>query len=289
MKKTVLFMVSFVLAAFLMTACSSTSIDNQKGSKLFRECFVGMIDKIDKMNYESCCAFLTNKDYDYKKTAPSVDTTGNIIIVDEENPGFELSIYFCENKASEETIDLITYSDGNYEVSATDNFHFGQVTYNIHNPHSTPANNKVSTVEDLASFVFDDVPQLKLEYNNKTKVNENIDVQISVQFNKDNSFLITTNLPDNTCLLITLSGNGYTGQEKLTIKNGKANSSVFTNKGKPLSGKYNLEVTMPLPSVQSEDVKDIIGLNGEFLTGKYVVDSSTGNSKIVEAFFIAEF
>lgn len=285
MKKVVKSILSIMLVVSLMTACSSTSDDNMIGTKLFKECFIEMIDEIDKMDYDSCCTLLAEKGYDYSATAASDSDIGNIKIQDTENPGFGLAIYFYENNSYSDTIYLISYSDGDYEVSATDNCHLEKVTYNTHNSNATPANNQVSTVEELASFIFDEVPQLKLEYGNKTKENENIDVQIDVQTNPDNSFTITTNLPNNTQLMITLSGTDYTAQDKITVNNGKAISSTFSNGGMPLSGSYNLEVTMPLPTVQSDDVKDIIGINGEFLTGQYVVDSSIGNSKTIKASF----
>lgn len=92
----------------------------------------------------------------------------------------------------------------------------------------------------------------------------------SVKANPDNSFVIETNLPDETELSLTLKGRGYLAQGEAIVKNGRAVSPVFTDKGESIKGSYTLEVLMPIPNVQSDYVKHYIGHNGEYLKGKYV-------------------
>lgn len=104
-------------------------------------------------------------------------------------------------------------------------------------------------------------------------------------------FVINTNLPDETVLMVSLrrgdynSEDHFTAQEKVTISNGKAVSSGFSNKGQALTGNYDLTISMSLPSLQSDAVREVIGQNGEYMVGPVVVDSSIGDCKVVEALF----
>ena len=59
-------------------------------------------------------------------------------------------------------------------------------------------------------------------------------------------------------------------QGEAIVKDGRAISPVFTNRGVSLEGTYILKVLMPIPNVQSEYVKHYIGQNGEYLKGQYV-------------------
>lgn len=112
-----------------------------------------------------------------------------------------------------------------------------------------------------------------------------ITVAIDVQNNENNSFTVSTNLPDGTTLMLTLfsTDNSYRAQDRVYVYNGKATSGVFTNKGSSLSGEYTLEVTMPVANQQSKDVQKIIGSDCEYLKGNLVTTSSVG--KIVKARF----
>ena len=120
------------------------------------------------------------------------------------------------------------------------------------------------------------------------------DVEIVVSGEKNNSsicFDIDTNLPDETVLMLTLSSgdynteNHFTAHDKVTILNGTATSSGFSNKGSALSGNYDLVVSMSLPSTQSEAVRAVIGEKGEFISGNLVAPSDISESNIVRAYF----
>ena len=97
-----------------------------------------------------------------------------------------------------------------------------------------------------------------------------IDADFEVEVIDNGSFIITTNLPDETELSLKLKGRAYLAQGKAVVEGGVAVSEHFTNKGNPLFGDYELEVLMPIPSVQSDYVKHFIGEDGEYLTGPYI-------------------
>lgn len=94
-----------------------------------------------------------------------------------------------------------------------------------------------------------------------------INADFEVTTNPDGTFIISTNLPDETELSLTLQGRGYLAQGKAFVDGGVAVSERFTNRGDQLVGDYTLEVLMPIPDVQSDYVKHFIGKNGEYLTG----------------------
>jgi len=100
------------------------------------------------------------------------------------------------------------------------------------------------------------------------------------------AFLITTNLPDNTTLLLSLRGDdGSTRQTHVTVRSGLAMSETFGSFDSPLQGSYILSVNTGLPSSQDDSVTDIIGLHGEALIGELVEVSIGGYSNVVSANF----
>ena len=114
-----------------------------------------------------------------------------------------------------------------------------------------------------------------------------IQVSITAIANADHSFTVSTNLTDGTSLMLTLfsADNSYRAQDNVYVYGGKATSSVFSNKGKSLSGEYTLEVLMPVATQQSKDVQKIIGSDCEYLSGDLVTTFSVLGKKIVEASF----
>jgi len=103
------------------------------------------------------------------------------------------------------------------------------------------------------------------------------------------SFEIRTNLPDDTSLLLTLSNDGFTAQDKVIIINNNAVTETFSNKGSALNGSFTLSVTMGIPSVQSEAVRAIIGENGEALKGSLVQKDFLDDSNIIKTEFLFDF
>ncbi len=100
------------------------------------------------------------------------------------------------------------------------------------------------------------------------------------------AFTIVTNLPDETELMLTLSNDAYfSAQSKIVIENGMATSEIFSEHSKPLFGEYTLSVSMSLPKFQTDAVKEIIGENGEYMTGQYVESAEISDASVVKAEF----
>lgn len=83
-------------------------------------------------------------------------------------------------------------------------------------------------------------------------------------------FTIHTNLPDGAQLLLTLKGaDNSIAQDKVTVIEGVAVSTDFSDKGSPLIGDYTLTVSMGLPRLQSDEVQAVIGTHGEYMAGEF--------------------
>ncbi|MDQ7860572.1 hypothetical protein RCO48_04365 [Peribacillus frigoritolerans] len=82
-------------------------------------------------------------------------------------------------------------------------------------------------------------------------------------------FAGTTNLPDDSVLLITLTNeNGYSGQTKVVVENGVFESEQFSNKGETLKpGAYQVKVTMSIANTQPESIQGVIGENSKKFRG----------------------
>ncbi|TQR43387.1 hypothetical protein C7Y44_19715 [Paenibacillus popilliae] len=90
----------------------------------------------------------------------------------------------------------------------------------------------------------------------------------------------TTNLPDGTGLMITVSNeNGFRAQSSTVVTSNEFITEEFSNNGQALeSGAYNVDVTMPIASVQPDAVKKIIGENSENLKGDLVKEGDLGKT-----------
>ncbi len=80
----------------------------------------------------------------------------------------------------------------------------------------------------------------------------------------------STNLPDGTQLNVSVSSlvTGYRSELNTLVKQGRYQAGPFVSGQRPLSaGTYLVKVTMPAASTQSEAVQEVIGANGEYLSG----------------------
>jgi len=104
-------------------------------------------------------------------------------------------------------------------------------------------------------------------------------------------FGITTNLPENTELMITVSNaDGYKAQDKVVIlAKGSGFTSEFSDHGKALKGDYDVSVSMSLPALQKDSVRKVIGEEGERIGGQYVKKSEIGHSNYVSGEFHFSF
>ena len=118
-----------------------------------------------------------------------------------------------------------------------------------------------------------------------TNSSNDIDVQMSHQIEKisDKKYKVsgTTNLPEKTQLLITLSSDSYRGQGKCSVNNSKF-EVVFSGE-KLTPSDYDLQITMPIVRVQNNpEVAAKLGGHGEYLKGEYAVPSSVTNDIVVK-------
>ena len=104
-------------------------------------------------------------------------------------------------------------------------------------------------------------------------------------------FDITTNLPDDAKLMLTLSAGDYninssfTAQTYVTVSNGKARSEGFSNKGQKLSGTFDLDISMGQPDTQAEAVRKVIGEKGELMKGALVKQADFTGVNYIRALF----
>ena len=124
--------------------------------------------------------------------------------------------------------------------------------------------------------------------------NKEFEVAIDVSGNWDDSsvvFEVNTNLPDEAELMLTLSAGDFNtddyfrAQDKQVVSGGHFTTNGFSLKGEPLSGEYDLCVSMSLPRLQSDNVRAKIGEKGEYMTGSLVEDSDISDAKTVRALF----
>ncbi|MEM6331194.1 MAG: SHD1 domain-containing protein [Planctomycetota bacterium] len=90
----------------------------------------------------------------------------------------------------------------------------------------------------------------------------------------------TTSLPSGTKLMLSVQEkmeNGFMGQSSCSVStDGAFESETFGPRGGLKDGRYVAQVTMPIAAVQPAAVKEVIGSNGEKLTGPLVENGSFG-------------
>lgn len=288
------FFVAFALVlVLLLCACGSDSnTDEATDNKdLFNDVFAELSEQIDKMTFDECLAYFDAASFAYDKTLPSEDDMGQITVNGDE--GFKLTVFFYPNDKDEYTVTLLSYSNGDFEGSVSDNFHTSAVTYGIYDVTAETKNTDVPSLKDVMRFINEEVPEKMAEYAKANEGNTELEVILEPSYEISDGkvlFTVNTNLPDNTQLMLTLSdGAAYTAQTKITVKNGAAVSEGFSNKGEQLSGHYSLSVSMSLPKLQDESVIAVIGTKGEFLTGEFVEASALGDSNVVSGVFEFDF
>lgn len=99
-----------------------------------------------------------------------------------------------------------------------------------------------------------------------------LEVAISISVEGGNRPVIVgrTNLPTGTQLIVTLSRkeSAYTAQSKAIVAGANFRAGPFSQKDSPLkSGKYRVDVSSSLPSLQPAPVRAVIGKQGENLRG----------------------
>jgi hypothetical protein len=89
----------------------------------------------------------------------------------------------------------------------------------------------------------------------------------------------TTNLPDGSILLISLSRHEakYARQHSAVVSNRRFTAGPFAQNGAALPpGDYEIEVVFGIARTQPRSVRDIVGENNEKITGSLVREGSIG-------------
>lgn len=82
-------------------------------------------------------------------------------------------------------------------------------------------------------------------------------------------------VPDGMKLMIGLHNPQarYSAQDKVEVQRGRFESAAFSNRGAALpSGKYEVSISSPTPSLQPRSVRAVIGENGQNLSGPAVTN-----------------
>jgi len=115
-----------------------------------------------------------------------------------------------------------------------------------------------------------------------------VEVEVEAHPHNDGTvtFVVRTNLPENTSLMLTLRGDdGSSRQGSVTIDGrGFAVSSIFGARDNPIHGSHTLTVSMSMARLQDETVSNIIGGQGEALIGG-LVQISQFDERTVRAVF----
>lgn len=259
---------------------------NAENKTIFPDLFSTVSNKVGREDYDACVKYIKSTGFSYTTKKPTDDNMGEISVQD--NGGFTLTMFFARN-GKRDTLSILSYSDNMYEGSVSDYYFNGKKEYNTYDINANPRNVKVGSLFDIITFFEKNVPMRKAEYTEATKENTIINVSLEATYTVESDKVIVsikTNLPDDTHISMTLTGpNDYFSQDSETIKNGAAKGSLFRKGAKLNKGTYELEISTPIPSVQPDSVRKIIGANGEFLTGPYVKESMLGGSNVVERTF----
>lgn len=288
MKKRLFKILFFVFFIFGVAGCGNqneiikeSNIDTptiETNIEIVDNIFVYFSDKVGIITWDDAKAFLLKTDYTMEYEEPTKDVSGKIKVFEKSKEDYVLLQFFP--KGSDEVLSLLTYQTYNnqYELSISNNQHSKEIKYSLYDVDSVPRNKEVTTLNDLLEVL------LTLSYDkNVEPLDVFLDINVEISDSKKAVVSINTNLPDDTKLMITLRGNDYIAQDDISIYGGTGKTTTFSMKGNALPlGIYTVEVSMPLPSIQSEEVRQVIGNKGENLKGELVVFSEFGNSYVVE-------
>ncbi len=249
-------------------------------------CFAELAESVGEMTYDEALEYMRDSGLTYDAVEPSADDMGTITTQDDEN-GCHLYIFVYPDDNDVNIVSTVSYGNDHFSGSADDNMHMDKVSYKTYNIYDEEKSTEVGSLQDVIDYINNEIPAL-IEEDNARPEGEPIDVTMDATEETTSNgtyFTIETNLPDGMSLMLTLTGsNNFRAQDKATVKNGKAVSSAFSNKGSALKGDYELEVTSGLATTQDDDVQSIIGIDGENLTGEYVETDDSGKSMVTATF-----
>lgn len=94
-------------------------------------------------------------------------------------------------------------------------------------------------------------------------------------------FQVSSNIPEGTPIMFTLTSKKYTGQCKTVAGNNVLTSEWFSDKGNPIKkGFYTIDVSCPIDRVLPDNVKKIFGERNRNIYGRYVKFEPIGGNTI---------
>lgn len=114
-----------------------------------------------------------------------------------------------------------------------------------------------------------------------TSISHALDVVIKVIVTREGMpwVLGTTNLPDNSILLVSVSRSeaNYLSKHTAVVSNRRFTAGPFSRNGGALTpGDYEIEVVFGIAATQPKSVQEVVGQNNEKLTGSLVTESAIG-------------
>ena len=114
-------------------------------------------------------------------------------------------------------------------------------------------------------------------------LSQDVFIELTVDLTNKNLPLLIgkTNLPDGTVIMTSVDNHKYVDdyfldQDRVTVENGSFRSRPFGPEDGLPDGKYRASITMPVPDVQPASVREVIGNDGENLSGPLVKRGGTG-------------
>lgn len=134
-------------------------------------------------------------------------------------------------------------------------------------------------------------PNSKIKSASAQELNEDVSLTLQIIKLKDKTVRLTgtTNLPTGTKLMLQITEkaeSGFLGQSScIVLPSGNFGSDKFGPDGGLQAGHYTASVTMPIARLQPETVKNIIGSEGENLTGPLAIKGDLGITVSTEMVF----
>lgn len=129
----------------------------------------------------------------------------------------------------------------------------------------------VKTDENGNSFLSDYIPEDYSVPSFETGIDLKVVKKENLGYIK---YTLFTNLPENTKINISLENQNYKKTITSQVHNNIAEGQYFSTETGDMipKGEYTLNICTMLPFAQPKEVLNIIGNDGELMTGKYIVD-----------------
>lgn len=269
------------------TVSSNSSIEEINVSKLFDDVFIKLTDDVGITSFDECLDYVKSTKFEYKANTPSSEEPGEITITDDSD--FYITMWF-ESQDNGNVFYDVVYSNGTFEGSVMYDSIKKEKRYRIYDATASKKSKNVNSLNEVISFIRNDIPERRKSYSDTVDSNGIIDVVFDIAHREENGkifFDVSTNLPDNMVLMLSVTNDDYYAQDKVKVNGGVFTSSGFSDKGNKLAGHYKLEISSIFPNLQDSDVVTKIGAKGELLTGNYVNEKDGMN--MISATFEFDF